>query len=66
MKTIILVNNKKFNNEKYDYEIDYREKYNEYNNDIHVYFWYDKNDLMDVISNIVNQVDVCNTLIIEK
>lgn len=59
--TVILVNN-----EKYDYETDYREKYNEYNNDTKVYFWYNKNDLMDVINNIVNQVDVCNTLIIEK
>jgi hypothetical protein len=59
--TIIMTH---FENDYYD--VDYRKKYNEYENDVRVQIYYDDNDLMDLINIATNQIKRCNRIIIER
>ena len=59
--TIIMTH---FENDYYD--VDYRKKYNEYENDVRVQIYYDDNDLMDLINIATHQIKRCNRIIIER
>lgn len=48
------------------YGVDYRKKYNEYENDVRVQIYYDDNDLIDLINIATNHIVRCNRIIIER
>ena len=48
------------------YNVDYRKKYNEYENDIRVQIYYDDSDLMDLINIATQHIVRCNKIIIER
>lgn len=59
--TIIMTN---FKNDYYD--VDYRKRYNEYENDIYVQIYYNDNDLIDLINIATQHIARCNRIIIER
>ena len=59
--TIIMVRH----NSNY-HDIDYKEKYNVYENDIRIQIWYNESDLLDLVNIAMNQIVRCNRIIIEK
>lgn len=48
------------------YNVDYRKRYNEYENDVRVQIYYNDNDLMDLINIAMRQIVGCNKIIIER
>lgn len=48
------------------YNVDYRKRYNEYENDVRVQIYYDDNDLMDLINIATHHIKRCNRIIIER
>lgn len=59
--TIVMVNH----NSNY-HDTDYKAKYNVQENDVRVQIWYDEKDLMDLVNIATNQIERCDTIIIEK
>ena len=48
------------------YNVDYRKRYNEYENDVRVQIYYDDSDLIDLINIATRQIVRCNRIIIER
>ena len=48
------------------YNVDYRKKYNESENDVRVQIYYNDSDLVDLINIAMHQIVGCNRIIIER